>query len=417
MVKNEDDTTRLIEAFVVSPEFQSLNRELSETTLFDVLGISLKESTHSRMLGWLLDPLESHGLGTTILRRFLYEASKLARDKPIDFGEGGGEPMTPLDAQTLLLSDLKVEDEYCLSPERRLDILLHSESEEWLCLIENKVLSEEGEEQTTDYYNETLKAFPVAKFPNRLFIYLAPEGSRPPRSRHFVRMGYSFVESLLKEDSRSASSLGRTIIDQYVQCLKGRVMEQKHLHGICRSLYRTHKPAIDYINRYGDVYILATMMARRVLEKLQDEREPAFSEIEWKPSRTSDNSKWRGIWPRDWPRNGGRLVPAYYRINAETSGTIEKVILKIHFDVGRVKDLFVQCAVLAQKDGPSMLEDICYESQGLSDLETKVEAGAGAMVALVKMSFPLLQQAFRKWEEEESGKSGTPEQPSPRGTI
>jgi hypothetical protein len=163
-----------IESLIEDPEFQFLNRAPPETTLFDILRISLEERTHSRMLGWLLNPSESHGLGDVLVRRFLYEASKLARSRKIDFGPAG-HPITPLQAQTFSFRDLVVNPEYTFLSGRRIDLLLWSESGGWLCGIENKILSDEGDEQTTDYYREMLISFPVASFPHRLFVYLTPK--------------------------------------------------------------------------------------------------------------------------------------------------------------------------------------------------------------------------------------------------
>src|SRR4051794_26329992 len=193
------------------------------------------------MLGWLLDPSKSHGLGGNILRRFLYAASKLAREDRIDFG-GVGRLVAPLDAETYSLSDLAIHPEHTLPTGRRLDLLLLSRRERWLCLIENKILSDEGEEQTTDYYAEVLNSFPPEQFSNRLFIYLSPEGARP-QSRHFVRISYSTVTELLQNGSTAASAFGRIAIDQYVRCLWRRVVEREQLQDICVKLYRNHKAA------------------------------------------------------------------------------------------------------------------------------------------------------------------------------
>src|ERR1019366_4494378 len=46
-------------------------------------------TSHSKMMAWLLDPTESHGLGSKALRRFLYRAAKLAHAAKVDFGKDG----------------------------------------------------------------------------------------------------------------------------------------------------------------------------------------------------------------------------------------------------------------------------------------------------------------------------------------
>src|ERR1051326_8562427 len=168
--RDHDRETRSIEALLEDATFRELEASLAEGTLFDVLGISFDERIHSRMLGWLLDPSESHGLGATFLRRFLYDAAKLAENVNFD---GNGHRVTPLQAETLSFSDVAIDPEYVLPSARRPDLVLSSEDESWLCLIENKILAGEGDEQTTDYYKEALNSFPVGNFRYRLFVYVS----------------------------------------------------------------------------------------------------------------------------------------------------------------------------------------------------------------------------------------------------
>jgi len=51
------------------------------TTWLGVLGRQRHEMTHSRLLGWLCDPLGQHGLGDRFLRRLLAEVGYAAPDE------------------------------------------------------------------------------------------------------------------------------------------------------------------------------------------------------------------------------------------------------------------------------------------------------------------------------------------------
>src|SRR3954465_7909258 len=102
-IDEHDLITSSIEALIEDSEFERLTQQVSESTIFDVLGITTEERIHSSMLGWLLDPTGSHGVGDIVLRRFLYRAAKLARSNKIGFGENG-KHITPLQAETLALS-------------------------------------------------------------------------------------------------------------------------------------------------------------------------------------------------------------------------------------------------------------------------------------------------------------------------
>jgi hypothetical protein len=296
---------------------------------------------------------------------------------------------------------LTIDPEYCLSPERRLDLLLRSERGGWVCVIENKILSDEGEEQTTDYYTEMMRSFPPVRFPSRLFIYLTPDGALP-KSRHFLPMGYSSIEVLLASGSGGASAFGQSAIDQYVRCVRRRVVEQERLQDICWRLYRNHRTAIDTIVRHGNFNLLANKSAERVLQLLRDDRRPVITglHVEWESSKGRD---WIAIWPRHWPTGPSRRYPAFYGIEFKTQGTTETVKVGIWGDTpwrAKVKDLFIKQAVLASKDGQSMLELLPFESRDLGDLQKAVEDSANALVARVQESFDLLGTALRTWDEE-----------------
>src|ERR1035438_1398420 len=170
-MQSEDDydrTKRSIEDLIECPSFERLESLLPCPSLFEVLGISTDEYVHSKMLLWLLDPSESHGLGSEVLRKFLFSAAKLARARTTTFGEDG-EPITPLQAQSFSFADVQLRSEYSLENDRRPDLVLWSARERWLCVVENKVFSDEGEGQTTSYYDEMRRSFPPRDFPFRLF--------------------------------------------------------------------------------------------------------------------------------------------------------------------------------------------------------------------------------------------------------
>jgi hypothetical protein len=378
-----------IEALIVHDEFQDLKQRLSECTLFDVLGISLEERIHSKMLGWLLDPSESHGLGDRFLRRFLYEAAKLARTPQRDF-KGNGRPMLPLEAETFSFSDLRLQAEYCLSEDRRLDLVLCSQGEGWLCIIENKILAGEGVEQTNAYYEEALARFPAGTYRSRLFVYLSPQGSEPV-SKHFVPLRYSTVEGLLTKGQDSASAFGRVAIDQYVKCLR-RIVEQEHLQNICRRLYRNHRLAIDTIVRYGKTNELATMTAARVLQLLGTEAISPGRQLEWKSKPTSN---WIAIWPDHWPTKPGKWVVHYEILPTSPQGAYEGVSIGISFGQANVRMFFKDLADKSGAQTSRLLHRDPEVAKEINDLERVAESAAVALVTRVKESFELMEAALR----------------------
>lgn len=117
---------------------------------FGVLGLERYELSHSKIIGWLLDPCAQHGLGVSVLARLL----RLA------FGD---------EIHDALLATLGNANPEC--EVGRIDILVKAPG--LTLIIENKVDAPESEAQCDGYY-ERFKGDPGA-----LFLFLTPEGRRP----------------------------------------------------------------------------------------------------------------------------------------------------------------------------------------------------------------------------------------------
>ena len=393
---DSDSILRLIEALIEDDDFERLNQRLSERTLFDVLGISQDELSHSRMVAWLLDPTESHGLGSKVLRRFLYTASKLALAAEIDFAKNG-LPITPLLAETLSLADVRLRCEYSLSNRRRPDVVTWSENEHWLCVIENKVLSDEGEEQTTSYYDEMLKSFPPEQFRHRLFVYLTPEGTWP-ESTQFVPVSYSTVAWVLGKVQNDAAGFGRIAIDQYANCLGGRIVERDQLQEICWKLYSNHRAAIDAILEYGDVNMLANKARELVLAALREYAGTVvpLRNLEWDFSQGID---WIAIWPRTWPIKMKSLkYPGFFKIwwKDEPKGHSETIKVELGFDRPHGPAVRAHVEELMRAKSIEVPTSASVTAKDPADLSRAANEASKCMVSLVENSFSFLEKALRQ---------------------
>jgi hypothetical protein len=400
LASDSDRILRSIEALIENRDFECLNQRLSQPTLFDVLGISEKEHAHSRMLGWLLDPTAPHGLGSTVLRRFLYEAAKLTRSANIEF-DGNGFPITPLQAETFSFSDVTLLPEYCIGTDRRLDLILWSDTERWLCVIENKIRSDEGEAQTSSYYDKILSRFPPNRYEYRLFVYLSPKGNLPV-SRRFTAMNYSTIAGLLLKGGDSASDLGRTAISQYVSCLKGRIVTEEQFEEQCWKLYRTYRAAIDVISPYSKNSILATRTQQRVLELLRRparDGNPGHS-LEWETTTvkpTSERSdRWIAIFPKNWPIKQLRY-PGFYKISWET-GQIhgETVGVGLGFDKPNGPTIRSEMEGLAGEAAGDLLPVVPVTAKDWEGLPRAVDEASERLVSLIEHSLLFLETALRK---------------------
>lgn len=329
----DSDIARRIEGLLADRDFRDLELSRRAKTLFDVVGKSQDESTHSRILAWLLDPSQDHGFGSRILRDVLAVLARAARSKDIRYPDGSGEEvLDPLHAAVLTLNDVDVRTEHKFSSGRRLDIVACSRDEQWLLIVENKIGAAEGEQQTTDYYTEAAKMFPPEHFRNRLFAYLTPDGRRPV-SKHFVPVTYREVaEALASVPGEGASALGRLVLDQYnSQLLEANMaIDTRKLKTICRQLYRQHKDAIDTILQYGSENALGSDVFEKVLESLEQRpiETPDGRRLRW-ASSVANTKTWYALWPAHWPTARGRY-DAYYTISAPRS--VDEIKIALGFD-------------------------------------------------------------------------------------
>lgn len=151
---------------------------------FLVLRLARREYVHSNVLAWLCDPYGNHGLGPTFLNRVL--------------GEVGLPEVSAADAASVRVTREHVGDTSIVD-------LSISTSLAFL-FIENKVDSEEGEDQTAREYADFQ---PRAGARECAAVFLTPTGESPARPE-FVAWSYETIWRLLGDlscDARVAQFL------------------------------------------------------------------------------------------------------------------------------------------------------------------------------------------------------------------
>lgn len=384
-----------IESLLVDRSFHSLERDSAESNVFEIIGRSWDELTHSRMLTWLLNPNESHGLGTGFIGGFLLEAAKIASDrlaknsrlKMLDFGE----MMRPIFIEAISFSEATIQPEYSLNSSRRPDIVLWSDrsgNNNWLCIIENKIGALEGPDQTKDYYNSS-KTAPLSRYYYRLFIYLTPTGS-PALSPHFVPVSYKTVLDVLRSipDDRY-SQVGLIVTAQYMRCLEGTIMKQDKFHETCREIYRKHSRAIDTLKSYGSSSLLAARIKDRVLDGVMIEAQIS-EEWSW-----SSGSNWIALWPSKWPTKRG-YYPAYYGIwSLDDKSCFDKVKIGLGFDGPDGESI----KALAKANGyVSIAESVSADT--VREVDHATEEGVRKMMSLIKQTYALVDEAAESFKNQ-----------------
>lgn len=234
----ELENTEALKMFLLDLKSLEQITQKSKFNPFDVLKISRTEIRHSNMLAWLLDPNESHGLGTRIvsaLVEFVVKNDFVDSDK----------------AFNLLL---KSKDDVTLKREwKNIDILIESASAKFVICIENKIDTQDHSQQLDRYYKIIEGEKKYCDY-IKVFLYLTPDGRIPNEDNAAVweMISYPDIIELIERELERASLSNETrlFINYYIDVLRRETMEDNDLIKICQQIYKEHKQALDLIFEY-----------------------------------------------------------------------------------------------------------------------------------------------------------------------
>jgi hypothetical protein len=233
------DTTqslKLLESFVIdNPNLDQLETLIAEFNIFESMGVVRQELRHSDFLAFLLNPSEKHGLGDRFLKRFLMRVLSVA-DEP---------PISPIHINITDFSGASVERET-----QNIDILIHDADSGLVCIIENKVFSDEHSNQLARYYQIAQRRYPNATA--IIPVFLTPDGiAAQDEDSPYIRFSYGEVADIIDQIREArASMLGadvNTMMRHYVTMLRRHIVSDSDIAELCQQIYRTHKNAIDLI--------------------------------------------------------------------------------------------------------------------------------------------------------------------------
>lgn len=206
--------------FYNDPLFQELKAYFGKTTVFNILKIERNENRHSAFLAWLLDENGSHGLGEEPLKRFMRLLAKMD-DK---FNE-------PFLVGNYLMENATIYTEYPVSiksKKGRIDIFIEfdykgeSGTNHVHVIIENKVYTNEHDDQTKLYLDWARQEYKGEHNRTIIGVFLAPE--KPEKCSgdvdgfEYVKITYQdilqdMIEPLLKMEM---SPEARIFITDYI---------------------------------------------------------------------------------------------------------------------------------------------------------------------------------------------------------
>ena len=141
--------------------------------LFETLGNQSYEDPHTKLLAWLLNPEESHGIGDKFLREFMEKVFDKRNLPPF--------------------SNVKVMCEKRREDGNQPDIVVDYNNG-WL-VIENKIFSKEGKNQTMKYADYFKSKGIIGE--NVFLAYVNPNNQKP-ESPDFKQVSYRIIRELLE---------------------------------------------------------------------------------------------------------------------------------------------------------------------------------------------------------------------------
>ncbi len=233
----DSDEVRLERFVLDNPDLERLESVLGDFNPFVAMGWTRQEVRHSRFLRWLLDPNETHGIGNYFLRTFVKRVATRAVGR-------SGVPSV-VDADGWPFSNTQVLSEW-----KGIDVFVRDDALRFVAIIENKLDSGEHSQQLTRYRELVEAQFGGFE---KLFVLLTVEGDAPS-DEAYISLSYADVCQLVAEVlERRSDQLGpevRSFLSHYVEMLRREIVEDSQIQVLCRTIYQTHRQALDLIFEY-----------------------------------------------------------------------------------------------------------------------------------------------------------------------
>lgn len=245
---------------------RAIIRKINQNSILDIYGIARSETHHSKFLAWLFNPNESHNTGELALRKLLNIAVRRGIEQ-----NNQSEVFLWVKKRVLtsathsstsasnvqILTESYVESQGKKGAKGRIDILIQNVelgTESINIVIENKIYSNEHDEQTTTYFEGINKKFPDQK---NIFLYLTPKSNwEMPKEdgpsctcKDFIEINYQDIltevlTSILEEPISSAT---RIAIEDYIHCITSPSIHSKNYNSMA-----TDKETDEMLKKFWD---------------------------------------------------------------------------------------------------------------------------------------------------------------------
>lgn len=228
--------TRALEALAADADLLRLESLLKRFNLFEAVGVVRHELRHSDFLAFLLDPGQSHGLGTAFLVELLQSVRLTTQD---DSGR-----------RLFDVNGLDLSRAYVLREWHHINILVVDDINRLAVIIENKIGMGEHSDQLARYHRTISSHYPgYFTVP----LYLTPDGEEPTSDDYFAA-SYSLVcevvEKMAQNNRASLSGEMVMVLEHYAQIIKRHIVSDSDVAELCRDIYKKHKLALDVMIKH-----------------------------------------------------------------------------------------------------------------------------------------------------------------------
>ena len=258
-----------------------------KANIFDAVGMERQEVKHSAFIAWLLDPSKPHGLGNRFLaefcRRLFVSDSVSIQQRNLKALAMGG--IRSIDDLSSFINDTKLEvfrERVLVDSESRIDIYIESKSTKTAIVIENKVFTDNHDDQLYRYI-EQLETYSKNRYnliERRIFVYLTPLGTPPDdRQEHneahdmYCLLGYKPILGIIERVKRYCNEQRVLfLMGDYVAMVKKNILkEDEKIRAKCREIYRAYEKEIELLMRYNsdNANDVIKYCKERLIESLQ----------------------------------------------------------------------------------------------------------------------------------------------------
>ena len=329
---------------------RAIIRKINQNSILDIYGIARSETHHSKFLAWLFNPNETHNTGELALRKLLNIAVRRGneqKNQSEDFQWFKNAVLTS-DSLSLtsasnvqVLTESYVEAQGKKGAKGRIDLLVSNLAlgDELInIIIENKIYSNEHDEQTTTYFEGINKKFPDQK---NIFLYLTPKSNwEMPKEdgpsctcKDFIEINYQDIltevlTSILEEPISSAT---RIAIEDYIHCITS-----PSIHSKIYNSMATDKETNEMLKKFWDANEELILAAINAFANSGETKYKGVDKVQKAITEFVDNKDYT-----QYRING----QGTYSKNALVKEIVTRIIKKGGDVMGTLKNLDAKCTI------------------------------------------------------------------------